>query len=449
MLRDFSYTLREEEDALREKESAIQVWADQLFDSLNSTPYRLFAVWVHGGNTCTGHFWSFFATADPATWIKCNDVRVTEVDESVMMSEAVGSPSSSTSASFLIYLREDLFQEAVSPSVSLDTVPPSLKDYVQEENERLIKAIARQEDMKKMRAEVHNLVEECDKSYMSMQTTLLGHPAWSRGYISHFAFLARSGIEQPLKAQVLVDCYPKVLGCVISAEDEVNQLRRRIVSERVGETLVQLAVMIEVEGIGDEYKKEYHHFLMGAYHYCEGLYLLAKENPLVALNQFMAHLHFEQDQTPPARASFHTLPFIRIVAMYYIEYGFNLLGRLDPGGLKVLHGLTSMLRYLNENDPLIPAVRKVFYQRLDMLAHLNLRKEVIQRLEIVQEDLLRIGMVANERPSKDAIPPFPRVSEADCQERLLRVPDLQADWVGRHKEFYEKILNIYPSFADA
>ncbi len=119
-----SQTMANLKKQIEDLQSKIQI----AYDHMRKCPYELFAIWLHQGIAGSGHYWAYLRDfTRPKQWIKFNDMRVSEVEEAVVMRDAFGGYAN-TSASFLIYIDKNTATKLQEPDPNLDTlVPPQLK----------------------------------------------------------------------------------------------------------------------------------------------------------------------------------------------------------------------------------------------------------------------------------------------------------------------------------
>lgn len=91
--------------------------ASKVFDSCKDHPYRLHAVFMHRGNSASGHYWIYIYDFQNQIWREYNDERIREVEDplkAIYEKEGKGYHGTSTG---VVYVREDLiykYTEAVN-----------------------------------------------------------------------------------------------------------------------------------------------------------------------------------------------------------------------------------------------------------------------------------------------------------------------------------------------
>uniref|UniRef100_A0A8C0HKW0 ubiquitinyl hydrolase 1 n=1 Tax=Buteo japonicus TaxID=224669 RepID=A0A8C0HKW0_9AVES len=120
-----------------------QMYCDPL---LQQVPYRLHAVLVHEGQANAGHYWAFIYDQPRKSWLKYNDISVTESSWEELERDSFGG-SKNASAYCLMYISDkvsrfvagtgDDCSEAGQFQKEVEALPPELRHYIQEDNWRL------------------------------------------------------------------------------------------------------------------------------------------------------------------------------------------------------------------------------------------------------------------------------------------------------------------------
>ncbi|NXW18227.1 UBP28 hydrolase, partial [Circaetus pectoralis] len=119
-----------------------QMYCDPL---LQQVPYRLHAVLVHEGQANAGHYWAYIYDQPRKSWLKYNDISVTESSWEELERDSFGG-SKNASAYCLMYISdkvsrfiadEDDCSEAGQFQKEVEALPPELRHYIQEDNWRL------------------------------------------------------------------------------------------------------------------------------------------------------------------------------------------------------------------------------------------------------------------------------------------------------------------------
>ncbi|XP_075402732.1 ubiquitin carboxyl-terminal hydrolase 28 isoform X1 [Tenrec ecaudatus] len=117
-----------------------QMYCDPL---LRQVPYRLHAVLVHEGQANAGHYWAYIYNQPRQTWLKYNDISVTESSWEELERDSYGGLRN-VSAYCLMYINDKLPHRhaASAPEESdqmleeLEALSVELKHYIQEDNWR-------------------------------------------------------------------------------------------------------------------------------------------------------------------------------------------------------------------------------------------------------------------------------------------------------------------------
>ncbi|NXE16794.1 UBP28 hydrolase, partial [Lophotis ruficrista] len=119
-----------------------QMYCDPL---LQQVPYRLHAVLVHEGQANAGHYWAYIYDQPRKSWLKYNDISVTESSWEELERDSFGGLRNA-SAYCLMYISEQVSRfaadrdegaEAGQFQKEVEALPPELRHYIQEDNWRL------------------------------------------------------------------------------------------------------------------------------------------------------------------------------------------------------------------------------------------------------------------------------------------------------------------------
>ncbi|XP_047235116.1 ubiquitin carboxyl-terminal hydrolase 28 isoform X3 [Girardinichthys multiradiatus] len=110
-------------------------------NSLCQVPYRLHAVLVHEGQASAGHYWAYIYDHANQRWMKYNDVSITESSWEELERDSFGGMTNA-SAYCLMYIddrlpqliTEDKDDETGQVLHGMDSLPATLRRYVQEDN---------------------------------------------------------------------------------------------------------------------------------------------------------------------------------------------------------------------------------------------------------------------------------------------------------------------------
>ncbi|KAM9113736.1 ubiquitin carboxyl-terminal hydrolase 28 isoform 2-T2 [Pangshura tecta] len=126
----------------RINQSIGQMYGDPV---LHQVPYRLHAVLVHEGQANAGHYWAYIYDQPRKSWLKYNDISVTESSWEEVERDSYGGLRNA-SAYCLMYINDKLSHFVADAADDAETgqfqkevelLPPELQNYIQEDNWRL------------------------------------------------------------------------------------------------------------------------------------------------------------------------------------------------------------------------------------------------------------------------------------------------------------------------
>ncbi|KAM5280906.1 ubiquitin carboxyl-terminal hydrolase 25 isoform 4-T4 [Ctenodactylus gundi] len=135
---------------LQESISRIHRTIDLMYSdkSMIQVPYRLHAVLVHEGQANAGHYWAYIFDHHESRWMKYNDIAVTKSSWEELVRDSFGGYRNASAyclmyindkAQFLI--QEEFNKETGQTLVGMETLPPDLRDFVEEDNQRFEKEL--------------------------------------------------------------------------------------------------------------------------------------------------------------------------------------------------------------------------------------------------------------------------------------------------------------------
>lgn len=116
--------------------------------SMIQVPYRLHAVLVHEGQANAGHYWAYIFDHRESRWMKYNDIAVTKSSWEELVRDSFGGYRNASAyclmyindkAQFLI--QEEFNKETGQALVGIEMLPPDLRDFVEEDNQRFEKEL--------------------------------------------------------------------------------------------------------------------------------------------------------------------------------------------------------------------------------------------------------------------------------------------------------------------
>ncbi|XP_053222306.1 ubiquitin carboxyl-terminal hydrolase 28 isoform X3 [Podarcis raffonei] len=129
-------------------QSIDQMYSDPL---LHQVPYHLHAVLVHEGQANAGHYWAYIYNQPRKSWLKYNDISVTESSWEELERDSFGGLRNA-SAYCLMYINKKLPHFAAADYVNgqtqreVESLPLELQHYIQEDNWRLEQEVAEWEE---------------------------------------------------------------------------------------------------------------------------------------------------------------------------------------------------------------------------------------------------------------------------------------------------------------
>uniref|UniRef100_A0A8C3J753 ubiquitinyl hydrolase 1 n=1 Tax=Calidris pygmaea TaxID=425635 RepID=A0A8C3J753_9CHAR len=125
---------------LKESIARVQLSMEHMYCDplLQQVPYRLHAVLVHEGQANAGHYWAFVYHQPRKSWLKYNDISVTESSWEELERDSFGGLRNA-SAYCLMYISDSVCHpEGVAEAQEeLEALSPELRHYLQEDNWRL------------------------------------------------------------------------------------------------------------------------------------------------------------------------------------------------------------------------------------------------------------------------------------------------------------------------
>uniref|UniRef100_A0A2K5VZ96 Ubiquitin carboxyl-terminal hydrolase 28 n=1 Tax=Macaca fascicularis TaxID=9541 RepID=A0A2K5VZ96_MACFA len=121
--------------------TCLQRWRSEIEQDIQ-VPYRLHAVLVHEGQANAGHYWAYIYNQPRQSWLKYNDISVTESSWEEVERDSYGGLRN-VSAYCLMYINDKLpyFNAEAAPNESdqmseVEALSVELKHYIQEDNWR-------------------------------------------------------------------------------------------------------------------------------------------------------------------------------------------------------------------------------------------------------------------------------------------------------------------------
>ncbi|XP_046788345.1 ubiquitin carboxyl-terminal hydrolase 28 isoform X7 [Gallus gallus] len=132
---------------LKESIARVSLSVDEMYSDphLQQVPYHLHAVLVHEGQANAGHYWAFIYDQPRKSWLKYNDISVTESSWEELERDSFGGLRNA-SAYCLMYISDKVSHvvagegdgsEVGQFQKEVEALPPELRRYIQEDNWRL------------------------------------------------------------------------------------------------------------------------------------------------------------------------------------------------------------------------------------------------------------------------------------------------------------------------
>ncbi|XP_031412751.1 ubiquitin carboxyl-terminal hydrolase 28 isoform X3 [Meleagris gallopavo] len=132
---------------LKESIARVSLSIDEMYcdPHLQQVPYHLHAVLVHEGQANAGHYWAFIYDQPRKSWLKYNDISVTESSWEELERDSFGGLRNA-SAYCLMYISDKVSHvvagegdnsEVGQFQKEVEALPPELRRYIQEDNWRL------------------------------------------------------------------------------------------------------------------------------------------------------------------------------------------------------------------------------------------------------------------------------------------------------------------------
>nr|XP_042707783.1 ubiquitin carboxyl-terminal hydrolase 28 isoform X4 [Chrysemys picta bellii] len=308
----------------RINQSIGQMYGDPV---LCQVPYRLHAVLVHEGQANAGHYWAYIYDQPRKSWLKYNDISVTESSWEELERDSYGGLRNA-SAYCLMYINDKLSHFVADAAADAETgqfqkevelLPPELQNYIQEDNWRLEQEVEeweQEQSCKIPQIEPSATSESQDFTSESGQDQSSGCEHSIRSLSSEHARIAKDQTAQAIANTA--DAYEKngveaALCEPKEAEPTKTQLRETALtvqseqqpdakgtesaaqpSSQVSEVEIPRVGKILVRSDADGYNEEAFHEEYSR------LYLLAKETPTPHNDPRLQHvlIYFLQNNAP-------------------------------------------------------------------------------------------------------------------------------------------------------
>ncbi|KAM6161809.1 ubiquitin carboxyl-terminal hydrolase 25 isoform 2-T2 [Erethizon dorsatum] len=199
--------------------------------SMIQVPYRLHAVLVHEGQANAGHYWAYIFDNHESRWMKYNDIAVTKSSWEELVRDSFGGYRNASAyclmyindkAQFLI--QEEFNKETGQALVGIETLPPDLRDFVEEDNQRFEKELEEWDTQLAQKALQEKLLasQKSRETESSVPTAQAGEP----GYL-----------EQPSRSDFSKHLNEETIRIITKASHEHE--------DKSPETVLQSAIKLE------------------------------------------------------------------------------------------------------------------------------------------------------------------------------------------------------------
>ncbi|XP_032262185.1 ubiquitin carboxyl-terminal hydrolase 25 isoform X2 [Phoca vitulina] len=199
--------------------------------SMIQVPYRLHAVLVHEGQANAGHYWAYIFDHHENRWMKYNDIAVTKSSWEELVRDSFGGYRNASAyclmyindkAQFLI--KEELNKETGQALVGIETLPPDLRDFVEEDNQRFEKELEEWDAQLAQKALQEKLLasQKLRESESSVTTAQAGEPEY---------------LEQPSRSDFSKHLKEETIRIITKASHEHE--------DKSPETVLQSAIKLE------------------------------------------------------------------------------------------------------------------------------------------------------------------------------------------------------------
>ncbi|KAM9519698.1 ubiquitin carboxyl-terminal hydrolase 28 isoform 4-T4 [Guaruba guarouba] len=295
-----------------------QIYCDPL---LQQVPYRLHAVLVHEGQANAGHYWAFIYDQPRKSWLKYNDISVTESSWEELERDSFGGLRNA-SAYCLMYISDEMSHSvADAPEVGqfqkeVEDLPLDLRHFIQEDNWRLEQEAEEWEEEQSCKIPQREPSPTCDSQDLSSESGPDQPSDCTLSLSSEHARIAqeqtakaiansadtydRNGIEaalyepkevEPVKAQAGETA---LMGQAEQPQDANEAEPAAHSSSQVSEVEIPSVGKIPVRSDADGYNEEAFHEEYSR------LYLLSKETPTPQNDARLQHvlIYFLQNNAP-------------------------------------------------------------------------------------------------------------------------------------------------------
>jgi len=132
--------------------------------------YELLSVLMHRGGADSGHYWALVRDFECNRWLSFNDVTVSTVTVEEVLSSGAGEGQTDTNASFLVYARRGMLQEAAG--MSAESIARPLIEMVEQDNLKVAREVEEWRIRQAQTAEAAAAAEETTAAPTSSSVTV-------------------------------------------------------------------------------------------------------------------------------------------------------------------------------------------------------------------------------------------------------------------------------------
>ncbi|KAM6043468.1 ubiquitin carboxyl-terminal hydrolase 28 isoform 2-T2 [Chlamydotis macqueenii] len=328
-LRRWRDEIEQDVQDLKESITRIRLSIEQMYCDplLQQVPYRLHAVLVHEGQANAGHYWAYIYDQPRKSWLKYNDISVTESSWEELERDSFGGLRNA-SAYCLMYISEQVSRfaadrddgaEAGQFQKEVEALSPELRHYIQEDNWRLEQEAEEWEEEQSCKipqmepspaSESQDLSSEsgpdqssvCEQSVRSLSSehAMIAKEQTAKAIANTADAYEKNGVEAALCEPKEVEPVKAQLGetaLTVQAEQPQDAKEPESAAQsgsQVSEVEIPSVGRIPVRSDADGYNEEAFHEEYSR------LYLLAKEAPTPQNDARLQHVlvYFLQNRAP-------------------------------------------------------------------------------------------------------------------------------------------------------
>eukprot|EP00026_Physarum_polycephalum_P001894 Phypoly_transcript_01897.p1 GENE.Phypoly_transcript_01897~~Phypoly_transcript_01897.p1 ORF type:complete len:1017 (+),score=204.66 Phypoly_transcript_01897:308-3052(+) len=260
------------------------------YDHMKSTPYELYAVWVHQGVAGSGHYWAFLTDPRTGKWMRFNDMRVSNVVEEEVMTESVGGHANS-SAYFLIYVEKTMLSQVTNTPDIFNYLPESLpisdslKAEIAEANKKFQESLESAEK-NSSETKVSKFVEKYKEKVADIEKRNKEQYPQDYRISTFWVFLLYQGHIEMVMADIVRQLYSVHFEKGIQMD--IDSANYNGVKEHVGKEVIELALAMAVDTSKiDPLKQQHRIFQQSTLFLCNGLNLMLDDKYEVAVDFLM------------------------------------------------------------------------------------------------------------------------------------------------------------------